>query len=892
MPNAEGNDETAEILRLYDEGLTDEEIAQRLGLPRASVRARKAHRTMGTYGNAEPKTVEAATAFTWIPIYIELARKILAFRTRQDELIDMLKELKARNLPVVSIVDRDQEHKEIPLAAIDPFTFFASFNRALTKENRLSILAYLRTKFELSSELPTDFVGIPVVNFLAARFFHYASDRQPEDIPSLWALAEAVVTGPPENLDPKLFNRCLEIETVGPAKLTMGMFWLNPKQYIAWDANNRELFARVGIIDEVTDFTTYLQLVRDVNAKLGADYPTISRTAWERSSKQFWAGGFQWGDTSKLDEFIRGNFWQIGWRQTDTKPAAKKTWSYFDHVREGDEFAIKGYGGRNDLRIHYIGEVVGKTDDGILKLKQIDRPLYRDKAPKGLKGATWFETLVPIKSQSTIDTIFHGKGKDQPGPVNGSVPPIWIEKTLVKGRADRESGDHKLGAALWSPQKAKNGADIYQNMRAVQEGDIILHLTDNKQFSGVSVAAGRADDTFEGLPNTAWQGPAYRVPLRDYIPLDPPLSREDFLESPVGAAELTNVHEQHQGQGLFYTADLDLNQGKYLTRAPIQLVEALSRIYSKLYGKGLPHLEMLPSIDVSEDVGTYSIDDAISGIFLGRRNFEEMLLLLDTKKNIILQGPPGVGKTFIARRLAYALLQAEDDARVKFLQFHQSYSYEDFIEGYRPKDGTFVLRKGLFRSFCDAASEDSGRKYVLVIDEVNRGNLSKIFGELLMLIEPDKRSPAWNVQLAYSGDDFHVPPNLHLIGLMNTADRSLAMVDYALRRRFTFFTLDPEFSSPDFSRYLESRGVSGNLVTAIVGGFETLNKIIADDTTNLGPGFCIGHSFFCPADSQLPLDETWYRRVIKTEVAPLLREYWFDRPKQADEMIDQLLKRA
>lgn len=469
---------------------------------------------------------------------------------------------------------------------------------------------------------------------------------------------------------------------------------------------------------------------------------------------------------------------------------------------------------------------------------------------------------------------------------------IWIEKTIVKGRNDREQGEHRLGAALWSPQKAKNGADIYKDMRAVREGDVVLHLIDNKQFSGISIADGPVDSTFQGLPNTAWQGPAYRVPLRDYLPLDPPLEREDFLESPIGAAELRKVREQHR-RGLFYTSDLDLNQGKYLTRAPIELVEALSRIYSKLYGKPLPHLGNLPpTSNALMPLDTYSADDAMSGIFLDRGYFEEMLLLLDTKKNLILQGPPGVGKTFIARRLAYALLKAEDRTRVKFVQFHQSYSYEDFIEGYRPTEaGGFALRKGLFRDFCKDALNDSTRDYVLVIDEINRGNLSKIFGELLMLIEPDKRSPAWNVQLAYSGDDFHVPANLHLIGLMNTADRSLAMVDYALRRRFAFFMLDPQFKSASFSAYLEELGASNALVSAIVTRFEALNKAIAEDTTNLGRGFCVGHSFFCSAGPQITLDEAWYQRVVNTEVAPLLHEYWFDRPRRAQDAINQLLDR-
>ena len=236
---------------------------------------------------------------------------------------------------------------------------------------------------------------------------------------------------------------------------------------------------------------------------------------------------------------------------------------------------------------------------------------------------------------------------------------VWIEKTLVQGRPDREQGQHRLGAALWSPQKAKNGADIYKDMRAVREGDIVLHLIDNKHFSGVSVAAGPADSEFEGLPNTAWKGPAYRVPLRDYSPLDPPFEREDFLETPVGAAELRKVREQYE-HGLFYTADLDLNQGKYLTRAPIKLVEALNRIYFNLYGRTFPHLEGLHLQSSATTSLTYSVSDAMSGLFLDRAYFEEMLYMLDTKKNLILQGPPGVGKTFIARRLAYALLKIED----------------------------------------------------------------------------------------------------------------------------------------------------------------------------------------------------------------------------------------
>lgn len=226
------------------------------------------------------------TVFTWIPIYAELAKKILPYRDRQGELINILQEMKTKGLPIISIVDHHQHDKEIPLTTIDPFTFFACFNRGLTDENRRAILAFLKTKFELLSEVPTDFDGIPTVNNLSAWFFPWQNNLEPDDIPSLWALAEGVVNGSPEKLDPKLFERCLRIDAVGTAKLTMGMFWLNPKQYIAWDRNNRKLFKQAGIGGNVENLSTYLQLIKDVNARFGTDYPQISRTARTAREKQ------------------------------------------------------------------------------------------------------------------------------------------------------------------------------------------------------------------------------------------------------------------------------------------------------------------------------------------------------------------------------------------------------------------------------------------------------------------------------------------------------------------------------------------------------------------------------------------------------------------------------
>jgi len=290
----------------------------------------------------------------------------------------------------------------------------------------------------------------------------------------------------------------------------------------------------------------------------------------------------------------------------------------------------------------------------------------------------------------------------------------------------------------------------------------------------------------------------------------------------------------------------------------------------------------------------FSIEDALADSFLSRDQFEAMLALLKTKKNIILQGPPGVGKTFVCKKLAYALMGRQDLDRVAMVQFHQTYSYEDFIQGYRPsKDGGFTLRDGIFYQFCERASGDLSRDYVFIIDEINRGNLSKVFGELMMLIEADKRGPEWGVPLTY-GDGteaaFYLPENLYLIGLMNTADRSLAMVDYALRRRFGFVDLEPGFDTDQFMEFLVEGGADPGFAEALVGRLKSVNQKIAEDTANLGPGYRIGHSFFCGVNAGEKPDWPWYRRIVKNEIAPLLREYWFDDAARADELIQDLTR--
>jgi 5-methylcytosine-specific restriction protein B len=230
--------------------------------------------------------------------------------------------------------------------------------------------------------------------------------------------------------------------------------------------------------------------------------------------------------------------------------------------------------------------------------------------------------------------------------------------------------------------------------------------------------------------------------------------------------------------------------------------------------------------------------------------------------------------------------------RIASVQFHPSYAYEDFVQGYRPQQTGFGLRDGIFLRFCERARKDTGNTYVFVIDEINRGNLAKIFGELLVLLEADKRNQEWAIPLAYGSAEyerFFVPENVFVLGLMNTADRSLAVVDYALRRRFAFVGIEPAYQSPRFAEYLREKGVADQLLNRIVSRMTALNTEISQDKMNLGPGFCIGHSFFCNPPQDPAEHDEWFQQVVVTEVSPLLQEYYFDDPERAQRLRKQLL---
>ncbi len=265
----------------------------------------------------------------------------------------------------------------------------------------------------------------------------------------------------------------------------------------------------------------------------------------------------------------------------------------------------------------------------------------------------------------------------------------------------------------------------------------------------------------------------------------------------------------------------------------------------------------------------YSKDDFLREVYMSEAQYDSLVSLLNNKSNLILQGAPGVGKTYAAKRLAYSIMGEKDDSRVEFVQFHQNYSYEDFIMGYKPTEKGFELKYGVFYRFCESAANHPEKKYFFIIDEINRGNMSKIFGELLVLIEKEYRGE--KTTLAYNGKQFSVPKNLYIIGMMNTADRSLALIDYALRRRFSFYTVTPGFDSDGFKGYQSQ--LNNTKLDKLVNEVKNLNKAISNDKS-LGAGFCIGHSYFCGHTEDE--NDNWIDEIVNYDIIPMLNEYWFD----------------
>ncbi len=470
------------------------------------------------------------------------------------------------------------------------------------------------------------------------------------------------------------------------------------------------------------------------------------------------------------------------------------------------------------------------------------------------------ETGIKFKSEKFNTSSFVSEpevefeeANEETEPLNfwwlNANPKIWSISNHTEGQRQTYTTHNEKG----------NKRRIYKYFEAAKPGDLIIgyESTPTKQIKAIY-------EVTKGLHNTT-NGEEIEFEL------------VEKLEIPVHWNDLKNNAALQQCE-VFIN-----NQGSLfkLTEDEYDIIREI------IDNKNIITEKLLQSSNIKK----YKFTEDLDKPFISEADFLQTVALLKRKKNIILQGPPGVGKTFIARKLAYEIMQEVKDANIEMVQFHQSYSYEDFIQGLRPtQKGGFDLRDGIFYSFCQRAFAHPDRPFFFIIDEINRGNLSKIFGELMMLIEADKRDEKFALKLTYTEDEedrFYVPENLYIIGTMNTADRSLAIVDYALRRRFAFVTLQPDYGE-NFRSFLTEKGLTVAMVEHICSAVTKVNGKIKEDI-NLGEGFQIGHSYFCSFISNED-ENKWWNEILSFELKPLLEEIWFDDSGKVADVLKQLSK--
>jgi 5-methylcytosine-specific restriction enzyme B len=838
----------------------------------------------------------------WTDFYTGFATKLLPYRNKRKELIDELKRLseETRFLNYLKTDEYPEGGKGF-VRDICPFTFIGTFNRNIKNENRLWIAGRLAEFLGVEAAIPENLeVGIPTLHPMKAMFFAWEKERKPDDIDTLWhVFSRAIEFADQGSENSRLefvdtYDKAMEVKCTS-WNLTMGLFWTRPLHFVNLDTPNYEyIYSLLNPEGKKSRWEKqlktgkgYLEL-RDLLLEKFKDpdfpahsFPELSYKAWQaktegknpnngksgKTSPHYWL--IAPGENAKFwDEWKEKDIISIGWdkignlksynnedeiytaiktqfQEKNPVMQRKACYEFANCMNAGDYVIVKtgfktllGYG---TVAGDYEYDESRAEHRNIRKVRWIktgswefDFSLDKDVSQFVAKTLTDL-TKYPGFGQQFIDYMNKSDAKVSYYWLNAN-PNIWRLEDLEVG-----------GKILYtSHNESGHKRRIYKHFEAVKPGDEVLGYVSSPERKIVCICK-----VTKPLHESA-EGEAVEF------------EKIKTLEKPVEFSELQSIDT------LSNSEPMKNNQGTLFKLTPQEYQTIKDLIESRKPPEPEP----------------YTLEMAMDGLFMGEETFTNIVSLLEAKKNVILQGAPGVGKTFIARRLAYYLMGVKDESRVAMIQFHQSYSYEDFIQGYRPDDGgKFVLQNGVFYNFCEHARQKPEEKYVFIIDEINRGNLSKILGELMMLIESDKRGEEFAIPLAYgkNGEKFSIAQNVYLLGTMNTADRSLAMVDYALRRRFAFITLEPYFASRKFVTFLAGKGISQAIIESIKLAMQKLNEEIRKESGTLGEGFCIGHSFFCP--EQAPENDTlWLERIFNHEIKPLIEEYWFDNQDKANEM--------
>ena len=822
--------------------------------------------------------------FEWTSFYSEFATKLLEFKDNRAELIaDIQSAYSAINMKLPKLESEDS------IIDIDPFTVFGLFNKGITNANRIAILESFATVFNIKSKVPDNFDGIPVLNNLKATYYGFKDDRQADDIDNLWGLYESAI-----NLAEKddATNRAIFTkwyDTVHDQlgirwNITMGLYWIRPYEFINLDSRNRWFIVDpdnmpvdfVNSVKKKLNKVPYaaeylaikdacLHALKDGNYEY-KNYPELSYRAWIVSEQVNQEKAEVKGKKSSKAAFLR---WfapliqalrDLGGSGTPAEARAK--------IIENEQLSedeINETRGRNN--VNKFENEVAFARNYLVNAGYIDKSVY------GIWTLTEAGKSVDMTSEMASD-IFKNVLSSSPSKQGKNIAALADEDV------------HTVRYWLYAPGEGSCMWDEFytSGIMAIGWGEIgDLSTFDSKDAMKIKMREVIDESlSYKNAAHATWQF-ANEMKIGDIVFVKKGMHQiigrgvvmSDYEYDDTRDDEYKNIRQvdwthngewPHPGQAVMKTLTDITSYTDY--------VEKLNSLFEDETEEDAE--------DVEKTYPPYTKEDFLSEVFMPEEEYEKLSGILRIKKNIILQGAPGVGKTFAAKRLAFSMMGVKDVERVMMVQFHQSYSYEDFIMGFRPSTDGFELKRGAFYNFCKKAEIDGDNDYFFIIDEINRGNLSKIFGELFMLIENDKRGVS--LQLLYSDEKFSVPKNIYIIGMMNTADRSLAMLDYALRRRFAFFEIKPGFTTDGFIEYRMS--LENEKFDKLIACVESLNNEISNDES-LGDGFCIGHSYFCNLSPDT-IDDQVLSGIVEYELIPLLKEYWFDEPTKVKDWSSNL----
>lgn len=822
--------------------------------------------------------------FEWINFYSEFATKLLEFKNNRAELIaDIQSAYSAINMKLPKL------EREDSIIDIDPFTIFGLFNKGITNANRIAILESFATVFNIKSKVPNNFDGIPVLNNLKATYYGFKDDRQAADIDNLWGLYESAINLAEKDdaANREIFTKWYDTvhDQLGIRwNITMGLYWIRPYEFINLDSINRRFIVDpdnmpVDFVNSVkkklnkVPYAAEYLAIKDecLHALKDSDYeyknfPELSYRAWIVSKQVNQEKAEVKGKKSSKAAFLR---WfapliqalrDLGGSGTPAEARAK--------IIENEQLSedeINQTRGKNN--VNKFENEVAFARNYLVNAGYIDKSVY------GIWTLTEAGKSVDMTSEMASD-IFKNVLSSSPSKQGKNIDALADEDV------------HTVRYWLYAPGEGSCMWDEFYTLgiMAIGWGEIgNLSTFDSKDAMKIKMREVIDESlSYKNAAHATWQF-ANEMKIGDIVFVKKGMhqiigrgvvmsdyeyddSRDDEYKNIRQVDWTHNGEWPHPGQAVMKTLTDITSYTDY--------VEKLNSLFEDETEEDAE--------DVEKTYPPYTKEDFLSEVFMPEEEYDKLSGILRIKKNIILQGAPGVGKTFVAKRIAFSMMGVKDVERVMMVQFHQSYSYEDFILGFRPSTDGFELKRGAFYNFCKKAEIDGDNDYFFIIDEINRGNLSKIFGELFMLIENDKRGVS--LQLLYSDEKFSVPKNIYIIGMMNTADRSLAMLDYALRRRFAFFEIKPGFTTDGFREYRMS--LENEKFDKLIACVESLNNVISNDES-LGDGFCIGHSYFC---NLLPdtIDDQVLSGIVEYELIPLLKEYWFDEPTKVKDWSSNL----